>query len=80
MFGKKKNLDLEPAPSLTREFMRIDAAGVSGLQQMARIADERRLENRSGQAPSSDALWQEVISPRPLLLGRYLSFTSPDEA
>jgi hypothetical protein len=75
MFGKKKNRNVESAPSLTREFLRIDAAG---LQQTARIASERRREDISWQAQSSDALWQEVIGPRPLLLG--LSFTSSDEA
>ena len=76
MFGKKKNLDVEPAPSLTRELLRIDAAAVSGLRQTARIAGERSGESHSGQA--CDVFWQEVTGPRPLLLG--LSFASPDEA
>jgi hypothetical protein len=76
MFGRKKNPEVEPAPSLTRELLRIDAAAVSGLRQTARIAGERPGEGRSGQA--CDAFWQELTAPRPLLLG--LSFASPDEA
>ena len=78
MFWKKKNLDVEAAPSLTRELLRIDAAAVSGLKQTARIAGERSREGHSGQAQACDALWQELTDPSPLLLG--LSFTSPDKA
>lgn len=78
MFSKKKNPDVEAAPSLTRELLRIDAAAVSGLKQAARISDERSREGRSGQAQACDDLWQELSDPRPLLLG--LSFTSPDKA
>lgn len=78
MCGKTKNRNVEPAPGLTRESLRIDAAAVSGLRQTARIASERCREDLSWQARSCEALWQEVIGPRPLLLG--LSFISPDQA